>query len=95
MDNKIFIDVAKIEVCKYHNNKVDTLKEENEINRMINKDDVFVVWSCKTLQNSKVLLSTPLPDGMYYEVTYNGDKNEIYFDAYKKEKKKCIKIEEG
>lgn len=91
MDNKIFIDVAKIEVCKYHNNKVDTLKEENEINRMINKDDVFVVWSCKTLQNSKVLLSTPLPDGMYYEVTYNGDKNEIYFDAYKKEKNICIK----
>ena len=23
-------------------------------------------------------------DGMYYEITYNGDKNELYFDAYKK-----------
>lgn len=22
--------------------------------------------------------------GMYYELTYNGDKNELYFDAYKK-----------
>lgn len=45
---------------------------------------VFVVWYCKTLQNFKALLSTTLFDGMYYEVTYNGDKNEIYLDAYKK-----------
>ena len=92
MDNKIFIDIAKIEVCKCHNNKVDTLKEENEINKMIHKDDVFVVWYCKTLQNHKALLSTPLPDGMYYEVTYNGDKKELYFDAYKKEENKCIEV---
>ena len=44
----------------------------------------FIVWSCKTLQNNKALLSTDLPDGMYYEITYNGDKEEFYFDAYKK-----------
>jgi hypothetical protein len=36
------------------------------------------------LQNNKALLSTTLPDGMYYELTYNGDKQEIYVDAYKK-----------
>ncbi len=47
-------------------------------------EDVYIVWSCKTLQNNKALLSTKRLDGMYYEVTYNGDKNEIYFDAYKK-----------
>lgn len=47
-------------------------------------DDVFVVWYCKTLQNHKALLSTPLPDGMYYEFTYNGDKGEAYLDAYRK-----------
>lgn len=45
---------------------------------------VFVVWQVKVLQNSKALLSTTLPDGMYYEITYNGDKDELYFDAYKK-----------
>lgn len=44
--------------------------------------DVYVVWFCKTLQNWKALLSTTLPDKMYYEVTYNGDKNELYLDAY-------------
>lgn len=53
---------------------------------------VFIVWSCKTLQNNKVLISSSLPDGMYYELTYNGDENEIYFDAYKKFENKCIKI---
>ena len=47
-------------------------------------DDVYVVWSCKTLQNWKALLSTSVPDGMYYELTYNGDKHETYLDAYKK-----------
>ena len=52
--------------------------------KVITEDDVFVVWSCKTLQNNKALLSTTLPDGMYYEVTYNGDKDEAYIDAYKK-----------
>ena len=50
----------------------------------ITEDDVFVVWMCKTLQNNKALLSTTLFDGMYYEITYNGDKDEAYVDAYKK-----------
>lgn len=45
---------------------------------------VYVVWFSKTLQNCKALLSTSLPDGMYYEATYNGDTNEWYLDAYKK-----------
>lgn len=47
-------------------------------------DEVFVVWFCKTLQNWKALLSTTLPDGMYYEVTFDGDSNKVYLDAYKK-----------
>lgn len=53
---------------------------------------VFVVWYCKTLQNFKALLSTTLFDGMYYEVTYNGDKDEIYLDAYKKFENRCILV---
>lgn len=56
--------------------------------------DVYVVWMCKTLQNSKALLSTSLHDGMYYEITFNGDKKEIYLDAYKKFENRCIKVEE-
>lgn len=50
----------------------------------------YIVWLCKTLQNSKALLSSDTPDGRYFEVTYNGDKKEIYIDAYKKESNQCI-----
>lgn len=47
-------------------------------------DEVYVVWFCKTLQNWKALVSTTLPDGVYYEVTYDGDQRRIYLDVYKK-----------
>ena len=87
MDNEKFIDLCKEEVMKYVNEHLDkTDKKEITI------DNVFVVWSCKTLQNNKALLSTTLFDGMYYECTYNGDKNEFYFDAYKKWENRCIKL---
>lgn len=52
---------------------------------------VYTVWKCKALQNWKFLLSTTLYDGMYYELTFNGDKNEWYLDAYKKIENCCIK----
>ena len=52
--------------------------------------EVFVVWKCKALQNRKYLLSSTLPDGMYCELTYNGDKHEWYLDAYKKFENRCI-----
>lgn len=46
--------------------------------------DVYFVWKAKALQNWKYLISSTLSDGMYYELTYNGDKEEWYLDAYKK-----------
>lgn len=73
-----FIDFCKGKAVEYTNLNKNP-------NKRINKNDVFVVWSCKTLQNAKALLSTTNSDGMYYECTFNGDKNEVYFDAYKKE----------
>ena len=53
--------------------------------------EVYIVWKCKTLQNWKYLISTTLYDGMYYELTYNGDSKEWYLDAYKKFENKVIK----
>lgn len=47
-------------------------------------DDVYVVWFCYILGGWKALVSTSLPDGMYYEVTFNKDADVIYVDAYKK-----------
>lgn len=88
MSNEEFIQKCKELVKEYAIEHLDKTDEIPEFN-------VFVVWSCKTLQNSKALLSTTLSDGMYYECTMNGDKKEIYFDAYKKFENKCIKIEEN
>lgn len=48
------------------------------------------MWQCKTLQNSKAMASTVLLDGMYYEITYDGDKRRFYLDAYKKFENRCI-----
>lgn len=47
-------------------------------------NEVYVVWSCKTLQNYKCLVSTSLPDTIYAEYTFNGDKGELYEDVYEK-----------
>lgn len=52
---------------------------------------VYVVWKCKALQNWKYLLSSTLSDGMYYELTCNGDKDEWYLDAYKKFENRVVK----
>jgi hypothetical protein len=81
MDIDEFIPKCKQMVVDYTNRHTDVTDGPS---RLINSDKVYVVWFSKTLQNAKALLSTTLPDGMYYEVTLNGDKSEIYFDAYKK-----------
>lgn len=60
----------------------------------ITTDDVYVVWVCKTLQNNKALLATTKLDNMYFEVTYNGDKGEMYLDAYNKVENRAIKVQE-
>ena len=87
--NKVeFIPLAKQTVLDYVRAHLDITDNVN-----ISINDIYVVWFCKTLQNWKALISTTLPDGMYYEVTYNGDKKEIYLDAYKKFENKHIKVQ--
>ena len=54
--------------------------------------DVYIVWKAKVLQNWKYLASTSLPDGMYYELTFDGDKGWWYFDAYKKFENRTITV---
>lgn len=86
MGTDLFLKLATNAVVHYFNSRADVTDK----NGKITKDNVFVVWSCKTLQNNKALLSTTAPDGMYYEVTYNGDRDEMYLDAYKKWENKVI-----
>ena len=88
MKNDEMLDLCKKIVVDYFNEnveKTDGLK--------INDEDVFIVWFSKTLQNFKALVSTTVSDGMYYELTYNGDKKELYLDAYKKWENRAIKFE--
>lgn len=87
MDSQAFHDLCRNLVEDYYNTHRDKTDPE------ITVGDIFIVWSCKTLQNNKALLSTRIADGMYYEITFNGDKNEVYFDAYKKWENMCIKLE--
>ena len=81
MDNK-----AMMLVYQYVDQHLDKSVPKPQIS-------VFVVWKAKILQNWKYLISSNLNDGMYYEVTYNGDKKEWYLDAYKKFENRCIKDE--
>lgn len=78
------MDIKAIEIVKNyifeHLDKSDSIPEF----------EVFIVWKCKALQNWKFLISSTLFDGMYYEMTYNGDKKEWYLDAYKKFENRCI-----
>lgn len=84
VDNKMEMDAIGI-VAGYIQSHLD--KSDGKV-----YFEVYVVWKCKTLQNWKFLISSSLNDGMYYEVTYNGDKDEWYLDAYKKFENRCVKL---
>lgn len=74
MTNNKFEKLAKAIVLAYAEMIHDGIKYE----------DVFIVWSCKTLQNNKAIVATNSPDLLLYEITYNGDKEEFYCDVYSK-----------
>ncbi len=88
MKNNEFEKLCIKEIVDYFNNRVEITDDKK-----ISEEDVFIVWSCKTLQNNKAMASTNVSDGMYYELTYNGDKKELYIDAYKKWENICKKID--
>ena len=75
-DNDKMLKMAKKAVMNWYNSHNGPAS--------IDVIDVYIVWFCKTLQNWKALCGTNHSDGMYYEVTYDGDKGSVYLDAYKK-----------
>lgn len=82
MSNEDILNRAKELVVNYNN---------THNAKQITNTNVFIVWFSKTLQNWKALVGTCVNDGMYYEITYNGDKNETYIDAYRKVENVCVK----
>lgn len=87
-----FIKRCRCLISEYYNEHKDKSKHSDgtDIIPDMWAEDVFVVWYNKTLQNHKALLSTPVADGRYYEMTYNGDKDELYMDVYVKLENKCF-----
>lgn len=77
-----FQSVCKKKLVEWYNEHEET---------KIDMSNVFIVWSCKTLQNYKALVSTTVSgDGIYAEYTFNGDKGELYEDVYRKLTNNCI-----
>lgn len=87
-----FQQVCKAKLQHWYNGQ----ENDNEL-PFVTLDDIYVVWSVKALQNYKALLSTSMKDGIYAEFTYNGDKQELYMDVYKKKINMCFtgKMEEN
>lgn len=85
MEMKDFLKTSKGVIRDYIADQSDKSEELPEFH-------IYTVWASKTLQNNKALLRTTLSDDMYYESTYDGDKGEIYLDAYKKVKNISRKV---
>jgi hypothetical protein len=85
-DSYEFEVICKNLIVDYVNEHFD----QTDGTQPIDITNVYVVWMCKTLKNSKALLSTTVPDGKYYEMTYNGEKDELYMDVYTKVQNICV-----
>lgn len=80
LDEETMLDQARRIVFEH----IAAVLEKTDTHVTFGREDVYVVWFAKTLGNWKALVSTTLPDGMYYEVTHNGAARETYLDVYKK-----------
>ena len=76
MDTNKFIKIAKDSIISFSTTDIS---------------DIVMVWYNKTIQNHKAIFFV-LSKQDFYEVTYNGDKNEMYFDKYKKINKITIEV---
>jgi len=78
MDNQNFITICQKKLADYCNSIAELTKGKAHFKAT----DFYTVWSSKTLQNNKALLSTDKVSGYYFELTYNGDKHDLYLDCY-------------
>ena len=86
--------IIRWKVSKLMNNNIFLEKAKKCVEQTTNEvlaEEMYIVWFCKTLQNWKALVSTDVINGVYWEVTHNGDKNETYVDTYNKSSNICVK----
>ena len=65
-----------------------------KVNPNIAISEMYVVWMCNTLESNNALISAMSTDN-YYEVTYNGDKKELYVDEYIKNTNTCLNVNDA
>lgn len=83
------IERAKALVMEYINKHVDTTNQNVH-------PAIFIVWQSQVLQNFKCLIATTLPVGFCFQLTYDGDLKQWYFDVYKKiENHEIIEVGNG
>ena len=58
----------------------------------LHPDEVYPVFISKDLNNNKGTFATPRNDGLYYEITRNGNTNEAYVDRYFKQSNKPVDL---
>lgn len=67
-------------ICK--NALINTIKIW--YNEDLTIEDLHLVWYAKELKNHKCVIVDLKENQRYYELTYNGEKDEIYLDIYEK-----------
>ena len=90
MGNERFEHLCK-QLVMFQYNKYLKRRKDPELT----EENIYIVWMCKTLQNNKALVSTTVDDGRYYEVTYNGDEDEMYLDVYQNQENVVLNTDGG
>lgn len=82
-------------MSKFLNNCIEAVwltmnVEDNKVDEV--SESLNIVWFSKTLRNHKALVMSTSEDfdHVYWEVTYNGDKDEYYVDRYIKQSNTVI-----
>lgn len=81
MTKEKFISVSKRMVTEYYNRYVT---KNNPNGEKASMNNISVIGFYNKSGNYRLLLSTPTSDGLYYEVTYDKNTDEINSYAYKK-----------
>lgn len=88
MDGNEFITLARKLVARDYNENVITLGQE-----LLDWEEVYPVYISRDLQNNKGTFATSRQDMIYYEITRNGDTNQVYVDRYLKSQNKAVDLE--
>ena len=92
INEKYFAEMEPLkfhELCRSKTAECSNLHHESD-GLTVTADDVYIVWHASITDNYRALTATPLSDGLYFEVAFNGCTNSLTVDTYKKRENICI-----